>query len=350
MNRIVLAYSGGVTSSLAIPWLAARHDAELIAVTVDVGQGDLEPVRARALAAGAARAHILDAREEFAREFVVRVLQADAWRGYVQMPALAAPFIAKKVTEIAAIEQATAIAHGARSGTDRPSTLDRAFETLNPGLPVLTPGRHIPGSEQPVSPNRDASVEANLWGRCVEYRGSDRAAAEKLFCLTKPLTECPSEPAYVELSFERGAPISVNGIAMPLTELIASLTTIAGAHGVGRGESIAGSPDALTILSEAPAATLLHLAHRELQQSTVSDALDSFCEQVADAYVALIDSGNWFTTLREALDAFVANVQERVTGVVRLKLFKGACEPVARTSPNALTNELKTANDPIVVA
>lgn len=333
-TRIVLGYSGDHGTSAAIPWLKERYGAEIIAVTVDLGQGrELETVRDRAIAAGAARAHVLDGREEFARDFIVPSLQADALYEdrYPLVDALGRAIVARKLVEIADIEQATAIAHGGRTG-QQPSPVEVAVRALRPTVTVIAPAAEWDAARSPM--------DSNIWGRTISCGAVDdswRDAPDDVYTLTKSGADCPNEPAYVEIAFERGVPMAINGIVMPLVDLMGSLLTIAGAHGVGRLdllETVPGGQKVRTIY-EAPAAVVLHAAHRELQKHVAGREVDRFSRVVRMQYGDLIRTGQWFAPLRLALDAFVQTVQEQVTGVVRLKLFKGACRTVGRKSPSA---------------
>jgi argininosuccinate synthase len=300
MERIVLAFSGGLESTVAIPWLAERHGAEIVAVTIDLGQGrELEEVRDRALAAGAVRAHVLDAREEFARGYIVRALKADAAPGDVPLgAALGAPLIVQIAVQIAGIEHATAIAHGAKG-----TAMDAAARLLHPTLRVLAPAREWAMTE--------AQQAAYIRARQIPFQppsppevtGRDGGGPE---------------PAAVDVAFERGVPTGINGVHMPILDLFDSLGTIAAAHGVGRPRG--------RDLREAPAAVVLYAAHRALRTSVASDDLNRLCGVISGEYADLIRRGLWFTPAREALDAFVNSANERVTGMVRLRLFEGRCE------------------------
>jgi len=345
MERIVLAYSGGLDTSVAIPWLAGKYGAEIVAVTMDLGQGKgLEDVRDRALAGGAVRAHVLDVREEFARDYVLRALQADALDEdrYPMGTALGRPLIARKLVEIAAIEQAAAIAHGStRQG------FDIAVRALNPAIVVVAPVRdwgmtrpeeieyaRARGISVPVTVDSAYGTDANLWSRSIEWAVPEVAwtePPEEIYTLTRRPADCPDEAAYVELTFERGVPTAINGVAMPLVELIASLGTIAGAHGVGRIDMVENRLAGIRPrqIYEAPAAVVLHMAHKELQRMVTTKDAARFSRAVSLQYADIVDNGLWFTPLREALDAYVAKVQELVSGVIRLKLFKGDCRVVA---------------------
>ena len=333
MERIVLAFTGGPDTATAIARLKERHDAEVVTVTLDLGQGRvLEDVRDRALALGAVRAHVLDVREEFAADFIVRALKADAVYEdrYPMATSLGRPLIAKKLVDIAAIEQASAVAHGG-TGNDQ-IRLDGSVRALNAALNVLAvaPSGKTPGT-----------VDENLWGRAIQYGVLEdpwTEAPEEVYRLTKAPTDCPDEAAYVELSFDRGVPVAINGVEMPMLELIGSLGVIAGAHGVGRIDMVenrlAGSK--AREIYEAPAAVVLHAAHKELQKMVVTTGVDRFSRAVSLQYADTIYNGLWFAPLRDALDAFIDKVSERVTGVIRMKLFKGDCRVVGRKSPFAL--------------
>jgi len=289
MQRIVLAYSGSTASTLAVRWLAEHRRAEIVALTLDIGQGgDLEDVRDRALAAGAVRAHVLDAREEFVNQYLLRALRAGAlYDDATSMAtALGRPLLASRLIEIARIEATDAVAHACGDNDRR---IDAAVHALDPAISVFS-------APAPGAP--DAGRQAA------------RAASE-----------CPDEPAFVTIAFHRGNPSAVNGIAMPLVDLIGSVDIIAGAHGVGRLDRL-----------ETPGARVLHAAHQHLQTATLAVEVRRFAAAVARDYRDIIAAGTWFGPLRHVLDAAVEALDERLSGVVRLKLFKGACDTVAVTA------------------
>ena len=297
MSRIVLAYSGSLDSSVAIPWLADRHGAEVIAVTMDLGQGKeiLEEIRDRALATGALRAHVIDARDAYLRDHILRGLRAGMlWhRGASMARALAVPVIAEKLVEIARIEQARAVAHADASGAAAP--IDRLLRAIDSELDVLAPAAEWDMThEQQVeyAHRRGIALPANMIGGVAV-----RAAATS-----------PDEPAFVELSFERGVPVGVNGVMMPLGDLVASLEILAATHGVG-----------------IRALGALHTAHAALRRAALPDAAQEFSSTVADQYVRVLADGSWFAPLRHALDAYVDAIEQEAAGTVRLKLFKGEC-------------------------
>lgn len=356
-ERIVLAYSGGLDSSAAIPWLAERYGAEVVAVTLDLGQGmALADVRERALAAGAVRAHVLDVREEFARDYALRALQAGAISEQRDPLAIALgwPLIAKHVVRIAEMEGARAIAHGCRGTEMDQVRLEVSARALDPSIRVVAPAcewgmtraetiEYARRHDVPVPAAVESSwrIRANLWGRSIEgvpLADPWAPPPEEVFALARAPDQCPDTPACVELAFERGVPVAINGVAMGLTELVASLETIAGAHGVGRIDAVENHLTGIKAraIHEAPAAVVLALAHRELEALVIPRDLERLRQPLGRAYADLVHDGFWFTPTREAIDAFVAAVQPRVTGVVRLALCKGDCRVTGRRSPFAL--------------
>jgi argininosuccinate synthase len=303
MSRIVLAYSGSLESSIAIPWLADRHGAEIIAVTVDLGQGKdvLEEIRDRALATGALRAHVIDARDLYLRDYIVRGLRAGMlWHGGASMaPALAIPVVAEKLVEIARIEQASTVAHADALGAAAP--IDRILHAIDPRLEVKAPAADwaMTHDEQvEYARRRGIALPADMIGGVAS-----RAAGA-----------APREPALVDVAFVRGVPVGINGVMMPLGDLIASLDILAAAHGV-----------ALASLG------MLHVAHAALRRIALGDRAEAFSARVADAYVSVLEDGAWFTPLRHALDAYVDSIEQEAAGKVKLQLFQGECSVDACT-------------------
>jgi argininosuccinate synthase len=357
MERIVLAYSGGLDTSVAIPWLAEKYRAEVVAVTMDLGQGkELDDVRERALAIGAVRAHVVDLREEFARDFILPALQAGAiYEGrYPLATALGRPLISKHLVEIARIEGASAIAHGCTGKGNDQVRMDVSARALEPSIKVIAPARvwgltrpeeieyaRQRGIPVPATVDSPYSTDSNLWGRSIECGCLEdpwQEPPEEIYTLTKSPADAPGTPAYVEIEFARGVPVKINGVAMSLVELIQSLETIAGDHGVGRVDMVENRLVGIKSreIYEAPAAVALHAAHRELQKFVTPRDLERLTAELAVKYADLVYNGLWYTPTREAIDALVAKVQEKVTGVIRLKFFKGDCRVVGRKSPHAL--------------
>jgi argininosuccinate synthase len=330
--RIVLAYSGSLEGSAAIPWLRDHHHAEVVTVTLDLGQGrELEAIRDRALSLGAQRAHVLDARDQFAQEFIVPALRADALHeGQVPMAlALSRPLIAQKVVEIARIERADAVAHAGRA-TGGSSQLDRLLGAMAPGLSILTPTREsmARGADLdafarshglgPVS-DEATRVDANFWGRSLRREAGGAVPA---LLAGQPPDACPDEPAFVDITFASGLPTALNGVALPLLELVASLGMLAATHGVGQARTG-------TLVCDAPAAVLLHAAHRDLVRAASGADVERFSASATAAYVEAIEDARWFSPLREALDAYFVAAQAHVNGHVRLRLFKGGHAAIA---------------------
>jgi argininosuccinate synthase len=353
MQRIVLGYSGGLDTSVAIPWLKEQYGAEVIAVTLDLGQGrELADIRERALALGAVRAHVIDAREEFVRDFILPALQAGAVYEdrYLLATALGRPLVAKRLIELARMEGATAIAHGCSGNANDQVRLDVSLRALDPALRLTgTPRMSSPelaGYARARSidiPAGEAvySIDANLWGRSVAFGALADPwiePPEDIYVLTRAAKDCPDEPAFVEIEFAAGVPVRANGIDMSMLEMIESLETIAGAHGVGRIDMVENRLVGLKSreIYEAPSAVVLHAAHRELENLVITRDLERVKHNLARTYADLVYNGLWFSHAREAIDAFVAAIQTRVTGAVRLKLFKGDCRVIGRKSPNAV--------------
>ena len=258
---------------------------------------------------------MLDVRGDFAEAFVLPALRSGALRdeAFPLADGLGRCMVAARLVDIARMEQAQAVAHGGVKPERSVGPLDEAVRSLDATLEIL----HTRPDHGASGDGRAAREDMNLWARSVSLRGVSGADT---YVLTKPVAACPEEPAFVEIDFERGTPVAVNGIRMPFLELLDSLNAIAGTHGVGRMRS--SQPP---VLYEAPAAAVLHAAHRQLQAVRTSGSLDRFAQIVAIQYADLVDRGQWFTPLREALDGFVNRVQEHLTGVVRLRLLKGEC-------------------------
>jgi argininosuccinate synthase len=336
-KTVVLGFSGGVRSVAAVSWLRQHHQADVVTVTLNLGQsGDMAELREHALSAGAMRAHVLDKREEFAREIVLPSLKAGALSDgrYPMATALSRPLIAKALVEIAAIEGAKTVAHGA-TGRDR-RRLSQPIVTLNPALTELACAEEL-GFLKALSPEASAAVnriDDNLWGRTIGRRGDEGSSApdDAIFKVTRRLDDTPAKPAHVEVQFERGAAVGINGVTLPFMELIESLTTIAGEHGVGRLDRIKVRADGKRSRAfyEAPAAVVLHLAHAELWRFVSSESQQRFDTAVSAAYVEAIDRGEWFDPLRTGIDAYVDATSQQMTGTVRVRLFKGAAQVVGR--------------------
>jgi argininosuccinate synthase len=322
MQRTVLGFSGSAASAAAIGWLRKHSGREVVTVTLDIGQGEeLAAVREQALGLGAVRAHVIDAREELVRDYLMRALQAGA---LMDAYALTWPLLAKRLVDIARMESATSIAHAAAS--EHAALLAVAIRSLDPNLDVIAvPSEstmtNVHSSMTPrdhasvVFPSSTYGVEASVWGRQITGNGT---MVDEAFTLTRDLPECPEEAACVDVAFVGGVPVSANGVEMSLTEMLESLETIAGAHGVGRSQAEGAA-------FEAPAARVLATAHSALERSALGDDFADLKQQLASVYSDAISSGRWFSDVREAIDSFAHVTSARVRGTVRLMLRKGQC-------------------------
>ncbi len=354
--KIVLAYSGGLDTSVAIRWLMDRYDAEIITLTVDLGGGRLEEARQRALLIGATKAVVVDARQEFVSDFVLPALKAGAmYEGtYPLATALARPLIAKHLVHIAQAEGATGVAHGCTGKGNDQVRFDVSTAALAPHLKVFAPARewgmtrdqeiaYAEAQSIPLDLNRRSpySVDENLWGRSIEAGDLEDPwvePPEAAYAWTKPIDETPGEPRYVEIEFRSGVPVAVDGEELPAPDLIGWLHELTGAHGIGRIDHIENRLVGIKSreVYEAPAAVALHTAHRALEAMCLGKEQARFKERMAQEYADLVYNGLWFTTHREDLDAYVRSTQRHVSGTVRLRLHKGTCVVAGRRSDKSL--------------
>lgn len=357
MTRVVLAYSGGLDTSVAIRWLEDRYGLEVVTLTADLGgEIDLEAARGKALQIGAVEAHVVDARDEFVQDFVLPALQAGAvYEGtYPLATALARPLIARVLVEVARRTGASLIAHGCTGKGNDQVRFDVATTAIAPDLKVIAPIREWRMSREeeieyarrhdisvPVDVGSPYSTDENLWGRSVECGILEDAWAEPpedAYAWTASPLAAPDEPLYLEISFEQGVPVSLNGRNLDFLPMVEELNQVAGRHGVGRVDMIENRLVGLKSreVYEAPAAAVLHEAHRAVEDLTLDKDSLRFKETVATTYADLVYNGLWFSALRRDLAAYVASTQEQVTGTVRLKLYKGSCTVVGRRSPVSL--------------
>jgi argininosuccinate synthase len=363
-EKIVLAYSGGLDTTVAVKWLIEERGFDVVALTIDLGsQPELAVIRERALAAGASRAYVLDARAPFIDRFCWPALRAGAlYQGqYPLATALGRPLIAQLLVEVAAREGATWVAHGSTGKGNDQVRFDVAVGALAPQLKVLAPLRdgmsmsreeeivyardhQLPIDVKPASPY---SVDENLWGRSIEAGVLEDALLtppEDAFRWTSAVDYAPASPLVLELEFEKGIPTAV---AYPShagerqgggASLVAELNQIGGLHGVGRIDMIEDRFVGIKSreVYEAPAAVILHAAHRALEDLVLDGEAARFKTSVAQEYARLVYQGKWFTSHRRNLDAYVVSTQEAVTGRVRVKLHKGTAQVVGRSSPYSL--------------
>src|SRR5690625_397232 len=343
-DKVVLAYSGGLDTSVAIKWLQDEYNYDVIAVGLDVGEGkDLEFVKNKTLDLGAIKSYNVDAKELFAEEFVLPALQANVlYEGkYPLVSALSRPLIAKVLVDIAEKEGAVAVAHGCTGKGNDQVRFDVAFAALNPNLKIVAPVREwkmtrdeeIKYAEKhgipiPIDLDSPYSVDQNLWGRaneCGILEDPWAEAPEDAFELTKNPVDAPDTPEVVEITFEQGKPVAINGIPYKLDDLILKLNDIAGNHGVGRIDHVENRLVGIKSreIYEAPAAMTLIAAHKELEALTLPREVMKFKPIVEQQLTQAIYDGLWFTQLTEALKAFITVTQKYVTGVVKVQLYKG---------------------------
>ena len=356
-SKVVLAYSGGLDTTVAIPWLKERKGADVVAVTVDVGQPvDLEQVRARALAAGAESAVVVDARREFAEEFVAPALRANVlYEGvYPLSTALARPVIARHLVAVARQEGAAFVAHGCTGKGNDQVRFDLSTTGLAPDLGVIAPAREWNMTREdevayaeahgiPVATGARTpySTDENLWGRSVECGILEDPAVEppeEVYGWTTAPSAAPEAPTYVRVTFEHGRPVALDGTSLPFLDLILRLNQTAAAAGVGRIDHLESRVVGIKSreVYECPAAVVLIEAHRALEALVLPRDLLDFKRTVEQRYAGLVYDGLWFSPLRSALDAFVTATQDRVSGEVAMKLFKGSAHVAGRRSPYSL--------------
>ena len=358
-DKVVLAYSGGLDTSVAIKWLVDEYKMDVIALTVNVGGvDDMEAIQKKALEVGAIKALIVNAEEVFVNSFVFPSLQADALyeRQYPLATALARPLIAKLLVDIARKEDAIAIAHGCTGKGNDQVRFDVSIAALAPSLAIVAPAREwgmtreetiayaqCHGIPVPTTVAKPYSIDENIWGRSIECGVLEDPwvePPEDAFLWTKSPKEAPDEPEYVEIGFEKGIPVSLNNKRFDGVSLIQQLNKIAGEHGVGRTDHIENRLIGIKSreIYESPAAIVLLEAHQALEALTLSRNQLRFKEKVSIEYADLIYNGLWFTPLRRDLAAYTESSQQYVTGTVRAKLFKGNCLVVGRKSPYSLYN------------
>ncbi|MBP1041885.1 argininosuccinate synthase [Vagococcus sp. BWB3-3] len=358
-EKIILAYSGGLDTSVSVQWLVEKGY-DVIACCLDVGEGkNLEAVKQKALTVGASQSFTIDAKEEFAHDFALVSLQAHTMyeNKYPLVSALSRPLIAKKLVELAHEVGATTIAHGCTGKGNDQVRFEVAIATLDPNLKIIAPVREWKWSREeeinyakekgipiPIDLDSPYSVDQNLWGRaneCGILEDPWATPPEDAYDLTVSLEAAPDTADYVEIAFEQGIPVSLNGEALSLANLILTLNSLAGKHGVGRIDHVENRLVGIKSreVYECPAAITLLTAHKELEDLTLVRELAHFKPIVEHQLSQVIYNGLWFNPLTDALIAFIKSTQVYVNGKVRVKLFKGHAIVEGRTSPNSLYNE-----------
>ncbi len=360
-TKAMLAYSGGLDTSVIVPWLKETYGCEVIAFTGDVGQGpdELSGLEEKALASGASKLIVADLREEFLNEYAFPTLRAGAiYEGlYLLGTSTARPVIAKRMVEAAHAEGADALAHGCTGKGNDQVRFDLTFKAIDPSLPIIAPWRltewtlksredalaYAAARGIPVANTKKSiySRDRNIWH--ISHEGGDledpwNEPQEDMFCLTVAPESALDTPGYVVVDFVNGLPVGIDGQSLDAVALMTSLNSLGGAHGIGREDIVENRLVGMKSrgVYETPGGTILYKALAALEGLCLDRDSAHYKALVAEKYAELVYNGLWFSPLREALDAFVAKLSEPVTGSVRMKLFKGACTVVGRTSPNSL--------------
>jgi argininosuccinate synthase len=360
-KKVVLAYSGGVDTSVCIPYLKQEWCVEeVITLAADLGQGDeLEPIRQKALNSGASVSLVEDAKEIFVRDYAFPAIQANALyeSRYPVSTALARPLIAKLLVQAAEKYGADAVAHGCTGKGNDQVRFDVSIAALNPNLKVLAPAREWGMSREetiaygekfgiptPVKKSSPYSIDLNLLGRSIEAGPLEdpyHEPAEEVFAMTKAIADTPNQPEYLEIGFEQGIPTMVDGKSFDPVELFQHLNQRVGNHGIGRTDMIENRLVGIKSreIYETPALLVLIQAHRDLESLTLAKDVTQYKRGMEETYANMVYNGLWYSPLKAALDAFIQKTQEQVSGTVRVKLFKGTAMIVGRKSVNSLYNE-----------
>ena len=361
MKKVVLAYSGGLDTSCAVRWIHDTYEAEVICFSAFLGEvSDRKVLVRRARSAGASKIYIEDLKSEFARDFIRPALWAHArYEGrYLLATALGRPLIAKHLVRVAAKEKADCVAHGCTGKGNDQVRIELGVRTLNPKLKIIAPLREWGFNSREeeidyakkhgilVSATKKSpySIDKNIWGAAIEagiLEDPWKEPPEDAFFMTKSLDQVPRKPFYLTIGFKVGLPVSLNGKAMAFVALIERLNELGGRYGVGRMDQIENRLVGIKSreLYEAPAATILHLAHQELEGFVSDRDFIHYKRVLSEKYSELVYYGLWFTPLREALDRFFASQQKKVTGTIKIKLEQGNATVVGRKSPHSLYSE-----------
>jgi argininosuccinate synthase len=360
MEKIVLAYSGGLDTSVIIKWLKEKYNADVIAFCADLGQkDDVEAIRKKAIDTGASKVYVEDLREEFVKDYVFPMLRANAVyeNSYLLGTSIARPLIAKKQIEIAEKEKAETVAHGSTGKGNDQVRFELTYYALKPDIKVISPWREWSfnsreslieyaaknGIPVPVSKKKPYSTDRNLLHMSYEGGILEDPWAEPpadMHTMITPPEECPDKATYIEIYYEKGNPVAVNGKPMSPAKLLEELNSIAGDNGIGRIDIVENRYVGMKArgVYETPGGTVLHIAHRAVESITLDREVMHIKDSLITKYAELVYYGYWFAPEREMLQAMIDNSQEKVTGTVRLKLYKGNCIVVGRKSPNSLYN------------
>ncbi|MFH1912747.1 MAG: argininosuccinate synthase [Pseudomonadota bacterium] len=371
LEKVVLAYSGGLDTSIILKWIKNNYDCDVICMTADLGQGEeMDGIEDKALATGAVKAYVEDLREEFVRDYVFPMFRASAlYEGrYLLGTAIARPLIAKRMVEIAEIEGAQAVAHGATGKGNDQVRFELATMALNPRLKTIAPWREWDLKSRtdlldyaqehsipvPVSRAKPWSIDANLLH--TSFEGGEledpwNSPGPDCYRNITPPEKCPNEPEEITIDFEAGDPIAVNSVKYSPAALLAKLNELGGRHGIGRVDMVENRFVGMKSrgVYETPGGTVLAMARRDLEGLTMDREVMHLRDSLIPRYAEMVYYGYWFSPEREALQVMVDKTQEKVTGTVRLKLYKGNCVPLGRKSPFSLYNaDLATFEEDVV--
>lgn len=361
-EKVVLAYSGGLDTSIIIPWLKENYNCDVIAVAADVGQGEeLEPLREKAIKTGAVKIYIEDLKDEFVKDYIYPTIKAGAVyeKKYLLGTSFARPCIAKRIVEIAKAEGATAICHGCTGKGNDQVRFELTIKALAPEMKIIAPWRiwdiksrdeeieyaNARGIPVPVTKKENYSMDRNIWH--LSHEGMDledpanEPNYENLLKLMVSPEKAPDEPTYIEIGFEQGEAVSLDGKRLTPFQMVTALNRIGSKNGIGIADLVENRLVGMKSrgVYETPAGTILYYAHNDLEYLTLDRMTMHYKEQVAIKYAELVYDGNWFTPLREALAAFIDSTQKYVTGSVRLKLYKGNVMSAGLKSPYSLYSE-----------
>jgi argininosuccinate synthase len=357
MKKIVLAYSGGLDTSCAIKWLKDKGF-DVVCFIADLGQGeDFQAIEERGLAGGASKVYCKDLTDEFVKDFITPALKANAvYEGkYMLATALGRPLIAKYMVQVAHKEKAEYVGHGCTGKGNDQVRLEVTTGILDPKLKIIAPLREweFKSREEEieyalkhripidVTKKKVYSIDRNLWGISIEagiLENLDQEPPEDAYIMTKSPTGTSTYPKYIEIGFEKGVPGKLDGKAMGLKSMIKTLNQIGGSYGIGRYDMVENRLVGIKSreIYEAPAATILYTAHKELEALTLDREVSHYKEMISLKYADLIYYGLWYSQLKEALDGFIESTQKNVSGSIKLKLFKGTCVAVGRSSPHSM--------------
>ncbi len=356
-QKVILAYSGGLDTSMMLKWIQEEYGMDVISCIIDVGQGkNMKAIEEKAWSLGVLNHYTFDAKEEFARDYVFPAIKANAlYMGtYPVSSSISRPLIAKKIVEVAEMEGAQAVAHGCTGKGNDQVRFDLTFKALNPDMKIIAPVREWRferasqiewakehGVPVPVTANSPYSIDQNLWGRSIEggiLEHPDEMAPDDIWEWTVDVEDAPDEPDYVKIGFRKGVPTSIDGEDCGPVEILEKLNRLGGEHGIGRIEHMEDRVVGLKTREtyETPAAEIILNAHKDLEKMVLTRHQKMFKFQVEHTWATIVYQGLWVDPHKQDLDAYIESTQENVMGEVTMKLFKGSAKPVARESPLSL--------------